>query len=63
MRCGRFKEDGTGVAGMLIDTFFANEGLPDPVAGYVERAVDIVRAAGGNVSSASEVQAGSGRTG
>ena len=56
------QEDGTGVAGMLIDTFFANEGLPDPVAGYVERAVDIVRAAGG-MFICDEVQAGFGRTG
>ncbi len=54
--------DGLGVAAILIDTFFANEGLPDPVAGYVAQAVDIVRTAGG-LFICDEVQAGFGRTG
>lgn len=53
---------GLGVAALLIDTFFANEGLPDPVPGYVARAVQTVRAAGG-VLICDEVQAGFGRTG
>ena len=51
-----------GVAAILIDAFFANEGLPDPVPGYVAQAVDIVRAAGG-LFICDEVQAGFGRTG
>lgn len=54
--------DGSGVAALLIDSFFANEGLPDPVAGYVAGAVDIVRGAGG-MFICDEVQAGFGRTG
>jgi len=54
--------DGMGVAAILIDAFFANEGLPDPVPGYVAQAVDIVRAAGG-LFICDEVQAGFGRTG
>lgn len=54
--------DGFGVAAILIDTFFANEGLPDPVPGYVARAVEIVRNAGG-LFICDEVQAGFGRTG
>lgn len=56
------QDAGVGVAALLIDTFFANEGLPDPVAGYVECAVEIVREAGG-VFICDEVQAGFGRTG
>ncbi|MDH6197363.1 4-aminobutyrate aminotransferase-like enzyme [Mycobacterium frederiksbergense] len=56
------QDDGYGVAALLVDTFFANEGLPDPVPGYVTRAVDIVRAAGG-MFICDEVQAGFGRTG
>src|SRR6185436_18606755 len=49
-------------AAILIDTFFANEGLPEPVPGYVEGAVEIVRDAGG-MFICDEVQAGFGRTG
>lgn len=56
------QDAGFGVAAILIDTFFANEGLPDPVAGYVARAVETVRAAGG-MFVCDEVQAGFGRTG
>ena len=54
--------DGIGVAALLIDSLFANEGLPDPVPGYVAGAVRAVRAAGG-VFICDEVQAGFGRTG
>ncbi len=54
--------DGIQVAALLIDTLFANEGLPAPVPGYVAKAVEIVRAAGG-VFICDEVQAGFGRTG
>lgn len=53
---------GVGVAAILIDSFFANEGLPDPVRGYVARAVEVVREAGG-IFICDEVQAGFGRTG
>lgn len=54
--------DGIKVAALLIDSFFANEGLPEPVPGYVEQAVEIVRAAGG-LFICDEVQAGFARTG
>ncbi|GAA4091305.1 aspartate aminotransferase family protein [Nocardioides kongjuensis] len=53
---------GDGVGAILIDSFFANEGLPDAVAGYVAGAVELVRAAGG-LFICDEVQAGFGRTG
>ena len=56
------EEAGHGVAAILIDSFFANEGLPDPVRGCVARAVEAVRAAGG-LFVCDEVQAGFGRTG
>lgn len=54
--------DGIPVAALLIDTLFANEGLPEPVPGYVAKAVGIVREAGG-LFICDEVQAGFGRTG
>lgn len=53
---------GIKVAALLFDSFFANEGLPDRVPGYVEQAVKIVRRAGG-VFICDEVQSGFGRTG
>lgn len=54
--------DGLGVAGILLDTIFSGEGLPQVPAGFVERAVGIVRAAGG-LYIADEVQPGFGRMG
>jgi len=54
--------DGTGVAGILICPEFANEGLLYPPEGFVRRAVELVRAAGG-LYIADEVQGGFGRTG
>lgn len=54
--------DGIQVAAFLIDTLFANEGLPAPLPGYIGKAVEIVRAAGG-LFICDEVQAGFGRTG
>ncbi len=54
--------DGIQVAALLIDSFFANEGLPDRVPGYVEQAVEIVRRAGG-LYICDEVQSGFARTG
>lgn len=54
--------DGIKVAALLIDSFFSNEGVPDPVPGYVAQAVDIVRRAGG-LYICDEVQSGFARTG
>jgi 4-aminobutyrate aminotransferase-like enzyme len=56
------EEDGTGFAGLIICPIFANEGLPDVPQGFMKRAAEIVRAAGGYVI-ADEVQAGYCRTG
>ncbi|WP_136162689.1 aspartate aminotransferase family protein [Sphingomonas flavalba] len=56
------KAEGIPLAALLIDTLFANEGLPEPVPGYVAKAVAIVREAGGQFIC-DEVQAGFGRTG
>jgi len=53
---------GHGVAALLIDTFFANEGIPRLPAGYLARMVDMVHAAGGLVI-VDEVQSGFARTG
>jgi len=53
---------GHGVAALLMDASFANEGLPRLVAGYLAQAVAHVRAAGG-LFIADEVQGGFGRTG
>lgn len=49
-------------AALIVDTVFANEGLPDVPRGYLEKAVDIVRQAGG-LFVADEVQPGFGRLG
>jgi 4-aminobutyrate aminotransferase-like enzyme len=57
-----FRKAGIGFAGMLICPIFANEGLPNVPAGYMEKAVGHVREAGG-LYIADEVQAGFGRTG
>lgn len=57
-----FDEAGIKLAGMLVCPIFANEGLPDVPAGYMEEAVGYVRDAGG-LYIADEVQAGFGRTG
>jgi 4-aminobutyrate aminotransferase-like enzyme len=54
--------DGVGVAALIVCSIFANEGLPDVPRGFMERAADMVRAAGGLVI-ADEVQAGYCRTG
>ncbi|BAN48946.1 aspartate aminotransferase family protein [Metapseudomonas resinovorans] len=53
---------GVQLAAMLIDTLFANEGLPRLPAGYVERIAALVHEAGG-LLIVDEVQAGFGRTG
>jgi len=56
------EEDGTGFAGLIVCSIFANEGLPDVPRGFMARAAEIVHAAGGLVI-ADEVQAGYCRTG
>lgn len=54
--------DGIPLAGMLVCSIFANEGLPSIPQGFMEKAAALVRAAGGLVI-ADEVQAGFCRTG
>ena len=54
--------NGVQVAAFLIDSLFANEGLPARLPGYVEKAVEFVRRAGG-LFICDEVQAGFARTG
>jgi 4-aminobutyrate aminotransferase-like enzyme len=51
-----------GFAGLILCSILANEGLPDIPAGFMARAADMARAAGGLVI-ADEVQAGYCRTG
>ncbi|MEH6608929.1 MAG: aminotransferase class III-fold pyridoxal phosphate-dependent enzyme [Halioglobus sp.] len=57
-----FAQRGIGTAGILICPEFANEGLLNAPAGFVEQAIARVRAAGG-LYIADEVQGGFGRTG
>jgi 4-aminobutyrate aminotransferase-like enzyme len=54
--------EGAGVAGIIFDTIYSSDGLPNVPAGYVEQAIGIVRAAGG-LYIADEVQPGFGRMG
>ena len=49
-------------AAFIVDTIFSNEGLPTVPPGYMEKAVEIVRKAGG-LFVADEVQPGFGRLG
>ena len=56
------EQEGDGIAALIVCSIFANEGLPDVPAGFMARAAEMVRAAGGLVI-ADEVQAGYGRTG
>lgn len=56
------EEDGIGFAGLIVCSIFANEGLPDVPNGFMGKAAEIVRAAGG-LLIADEVQAGYCRTG
>jgi 4-aminobutyrate aminotransferase-like enzyme len=58
----KLQADGMGVAGIIFDTIYSSEGLPDVPAGYIQKAIDIVRAAGG-LYIADEVQPGFGRMG
>lgn len=57
-----FEADGTGFAGLIVCSIFANEGLPDVPRGFMARATEIVHEAGGLVI-ADEVQAGYCRSG
>ncbi|HEX2885095.1 aspartate aminotransferase family protein [Vineibacter terrae] len=56
------ERSGAGLAGLIVCSILANEGLPDIPAGFMARAAEMVRAAGG-VVIADEVQAGYCRTG
>lgn len=53
---------GAGVAGIIFDTIYSSEGLPRVPHGYVAKAVEQVRSAGG-LYIADEVQPGFGRMG
>lgn len=57
-----FAAAGIPLAGMVMCSILANEGLPDVPAGFLRRASDLVRAAGGLVIM-DEVQSGFCRTG
>ena len=57
-----FAEDGIPFAGMLVCSILANEGLPNIPVGFMPRAAELVRRAGG-LFIADEVQAGLCRTG
>ncbi|MSR15992.1 MAG: aspartate aminotransferase family protein [Gammaproteobacteria bacterium] len=57
-----FEQAGIGLAGMILCSIFANEGLPTVPPGFLEKATNLIRKAGGLVI-ADEVQAGFGRTG
>jgi 4-aminobutyrate aminotransferase-like enzyme len=58
----RVADSDDGIAGMILCSIFANEGLPVVPADFFNRATALVREAGG-VVIADEVQAGFGRTG
>ncbi len=57
-----FAADGIAFAGMMVCSILANEGLPDIPPGFMSRAADLVRAAGG-LFICDEVQAGFARSG
>ncbi len=56
------KAAGHGFSGLMVCPLFANEGLPDLPAGFLDPTVAVVRAAGGLIL-ADEVQPGFGRSG
>ena len=58
----RLEASGAGFAALIVCSLFANEGLPDIPAGFMAKAAEIARQAGGLVI-ADEVQAGYGRSG
>ncbi len=57
-----FAEDDIPFAGMMVCSILANEGLPDIPLGFMSRAADLVRDAGG-LFICDEVQAGFARSG
>lgn len=57
-----FAAEGVPLAGMILCSILANEGLPDVPPGFLPKAAEMVRAAGGLVIM-DEVQAGFCRTG
>ena len=59
---GRCEASGAGFAALIVCPIFANEGLPEIPAGFMARAAERVRKAGG-LLIADEVQSGYGRTG
>jgi len=56
------RETGHGIAALIVCPFFANEGFPALLPGFLDEAAALVRAAGG-VVIADEVQPGFGRLG
>ncbi|MDQ7081364.1 MAG: aminotransferase class III-fold pyridoxal phosphate-dependent enzyme [Paracoccaceae bacterium] len=56
------EDNGHGLSALVICPFFANEGFPDLPRGFLDRAADAVRKAGG-IIIADEVQPGFGRLG
>ncbi len=54
--------DGIAFAGLLVDTIFSSDGVFADPPGFLKKAVDVARAAGG-LFIADEVQPGFGRTG
>ncbi len=58
----QLQADGLGVAGIILCSILANEGLPQVPSGWFAAAAEMVRAAGGLVI-ADEVQAGFARSG
>ncbi|MDA0706955.1 MAG: aspartate aminotransferase family protein [Proteobacteria bacterium] len=61
-RIESLKAQGSGFAGLIMCSIFANEGLPDIPAGFMSRVTDLVHGEGGLVI-ADEVQSGYARTG
>ena len=62
MAIDEFEKSNVGVAGMVVCPILANEGLPDIPVGFMRKAAELVRSAGG-VFICDEVQAGFCRTG
>lgn len=56
------EKSGTGFAALVVCPYFLNEGFPDNVDGWLKRAAEVVRKAGG-LLICDEVQSGFGRTG
>ena len=59
---GELHNRGVKLAAFVIDTIISSSGIVSPPPGYLEKAAELIRAAGG-LFIADEVQAGFGRTG